>query len=142
MLVGCSSKSSDVRVVDRNNAVAQRPAVTTASTSCDPVTLFSIAFRYGWDYKALAARNNIPGAIHHPSGSDDSLRWAHRFNGFNSFQFFEFNALLPSSKTTVFKRPVNGSGPGLQWLYRPSRTKPAAVPLLGRPSPDRLGMAI
>ena len=62
LLVGCSSnKSSDVRVVDRNNAVAQRPAVTTGQYVVRPKdTLFSIAFRYGWDYKALAARNNIP----------------------------------------------------------------------------------
>ena len=62
LLVGCSSnKSSDVRVVDRNNAAAQRPAVTTGQYVVRPKdTLFSIAFRYGWDYKALAARNNIP----------------------------------------------------------------------------------
>ncbi len=62
LLVGCSStKSSSVGVVDRNNAVAQRPAVTTGQYVVRPKdTLFSIAFRYGWDYKALAARNNIP----------------------------------------------------------------------------------
>src|SRR5690349_5486167 len=62
LLVGCSStKSSNVRVVDRNNAVAQRPTVTTGQYVVRPGdTLFSIAFRYGWDYKTLAARNNIP----------------------------------------------------------------------------------
>lgn len=64
LLVGCSSSpSSGVRVVDRNGSAAtpQRPAVTTGQYVVKRGdTLFSIAFRYGWDYKALAARNQIP----------------------------------------------------------------------------------
>ncbi|MBC9741821.1 peptidoglycan DD-metalloendopeptidase family protein [Pseudomonas syringae pv. syringae] len=63
LLVGCSSSpSGGVRVVDRNgNAVAQRPTVTTGQYVVRRGdTLFSIAFRYGWDWKALAARNQIP----------------------------------------------------------------------------------
>ncbi|KPW44594.1 Lipoprotein [Pseudomonas syringae pv. broussonetiae] len=63
LLVGCSSTpSGGVRVVDRNgNAVAQRPTVTTGQYVVRRGdTLFSIAFRYGWDWKALAARNQIP----------------------------------------------------------------------------------
>ena len=63
LLVGCSSSpSGGVRVVDRNgNAVAQRPTVTTGQYVVKRGdTLFSIAFRYGWDWKALAARNQIP----------------------------------------------------------------------------------
>lgn len=63
LLVGCSSTpSGGVRVVDRNNkAVPQRPTVTTGQYVVRRGdTLFSIAFRYGWDYKALAARNQIP----------------------------------------------------------------------------------
>nr|WP_197975951.1 peptidoglycan DD-metalloendopeptidase family protein [Pseudomonas sp. CFBP 8771] len=62
-LSGCSSTSSQVSVVDRNNAAkaAQRQPVTTGQYAVRRGdTLFSIAFRYGWDYKALAARNNIP----------------------------------------------------------------------------------
>ncbi len=62
-LSGCSSTSSQVSVVDRNNAAkaAQRQPVTTGQYAVKRGdTLFSIAFRYGWDYKALAARNNIP----------------------------------------------------------------------------------
>lgn len=63
LLVGCSSApSGGVRVVDRNNnAAPQRPTVTTGQYVVRRGdTLFSIAFRYGWDYKALAARNQIP----------------------------------------------------------------------------------
>ncbi|WP_426117776.1 peptidoglycan DD-metalloendopeptidase family protein [Pseudomonas sp. DSP3-2-2] len=63
LLVGCSSTpSGGVRVVDRNsNAAPQRPTVTTGQYVVRRGdTLFSIAFRYGWDYKALAARNQIP----------------------------------------------------------------------------------
>nr|WP_279291110.1 peptidoglycan DD-metalloendopeptidase family protein [Pseudomonas sp. S25] len=63
LLVGCSSSpSGGVRVVDRNNnAAPQRPTVTTGQYVVRRGdTLFSIAFRYGWDYKALAARNQIP----------------------------------------------------------------------------------
>lgn len=63
LLVGCSSApSGGVRVVDRNgNPVSQRQAVTTGQYVVRRGdTLFSIAFRYGWDWKALAARNQIP----------------------------------------------------------------------------------
>ena len=60
VLAACSSTPKNgVRVVDRNG-VAQRPAVTTGQHVVRRGdTLFSIAFRYGWDWKALAARNNI-----------------------------------------------------------------------------------
>jgi lipoprotein NlpD len=63
LLVGCSSSpSGGVRVVDRNgNTVSQRSPVTTGQYVVRRGdTLFSIAFRYGWDWKALAARNQIP----------------------------------------------------------------------------------
>jgi len=60
LLAACSSTPKNgVNVVDRNG-VAQRPAVTTGQYAVRRGdTLFSIAFRYGWDWKALAARNNI-----------------------------------------------------------------------------------
>ena len=60
-LSGCtSSSSSSVKVVDRARA-PQNPTVTTGQYVVKRGdTLFSIAFRYGWDYKALAARNSIP----------------------------------------------------------------------------------
>ncbi|WP_037007172.1 peptidoglycan DD-metalloendopeptidase family protein [Pseudomonas asplenii] len=75
LLAGCSSAPKNgVRVVDRNgnvtnsvSAAAQRPMTTTGQhIVVRGDTLFSIAFRYGWDWKALAARNNIqePYTIH------------------------------------------------------------------------------
>ena len=65
LLVGCSSApSGGVRVVDRNNGKPAAPTRQPVTTGQYVVkrgdTLFSIAFRYGWDWKALAARNNIP----------------------------------------------------------------------------------
>ncbi len=61
-LSGCASSSSSggVKVVDRAKT-PQNPTVTTGQYVVKRGdTLFSIAFRYGWDFKALAARNNIP----------------------------------------------------------------------------------
>ncbi|WPP01060.1 peptidoglycan DD-metalloendopeptidase family protein [Pseudomonas sp. HR96] len=74
-LVGCASAPSNgVRVVDRSNGGAtgsaparaaaattpQRPMVTTGQYVVRRGdTLYSIAFRYGWDFKALAERNRI-----------------------------------------------------------------------------------
>jgi len=65
LLVGCSSApSGGVRVVDRNSSKPAAPVRQPVTTGQYVVkrgdTLFSIAFRYGWDWKALAARNNIP----------------------------------------------------------------------------------
>ena len=63
LLAGCSSgPSSGVRVVDRNgNAAPQRQPTTTGQYLVKRGdTLFSIAFRFGWDWKALAVRNQIP----------------------------------------------------------------------------------
>ena len=65
LLVGCSSApSGGVRVVDRNTgkpaAPVRQPVTTGQYIVKRSDTLFSIAFRYGWDWKALAARNNIP----------------------------------------------------------------------------------
>lgn len=67
LLTGCSSKpSAPVQVVDRtqNGSQAQRPQQPQVTAGQYVVqrgdTLYSIAFRFGWDWKALAARNNIP----------------------------------------------------------------------------------
>ncbi|UVJ45175.1 peptidoglycan DD-metalloendopeptidase family protein [Pseudomonas sp. LS1212] len=110
VLAGCSStKSSSVGVVERNNAAAKRPVVTTGQYVVRRGdTLFSIAFRYGWDYKALAARNNIPPPYTIRPGQ------AIRFDGRSSSSGSTVVAgpvAAPSSsiKTTVIKRPVNGA---------------------------------
>lgn len=68
ILSGCSSSPSTtpVQVVDRTHAgggavAPSRPQVTGGQYIVQPGdTLYSIAFRFGWDWKALAARNNIP----------------------------------------------------------------------------------
>jgi lipoprotein NlpD len=110
--------------VDRNNAAAQRPAVTTGQYIVRPKdTLFSIAFRYGWDYKALAARNNIPA----PYTIQRRRRWSAR-----PVQHLRRRVKPRSSVVRQTVRP-----PAQRRLYRPSR---ASQPLLlchlpGQPRP-------
>ena len=130
LLVGCSSnKSSDVRVVDRNKAVAQRPAVTTGQYVVRPKdTLFSIAFRYGWDYKALAARNNIPTPYTiHPG---QTIRFDGR-TGSTPTTVVSSASSTPSSssRTTVFRRPANGASAGTAVVVPSVANKSAAVPM-------------
>lgn len=63
LLAGCSSKPRDgVQIVDRNgNPVQKRTPITTGQHVVQrSETLYSIAFRYGWDWKELAAFNRIP----------------------------------------------------------------------------------
>lgn len=65
LVAGCaSSPKGGVQVVDRNNpsaSGAQRQPTTTGQYRVQRGdTLYSIAFRFGWDWKALAARNSIP----------------------------------------------------------------------------------
>ncbi len=67
LLAGCASKpSGPVQVVDRTQSgtQAQRQYQQQVTSGQYRVqrgdTLYSIAFRFGWDWKALAARNNIP----------------------------------------------------------------------------------
>lgn len=130
LLVGCSSnKSSDVRVVDRNNAVAQRPAVTTGQYVVRPKdTLFSIAFRYGWDYKALAARNNIPTPYTiHPG---QTIRFDGR-TGSTPTTVASAPDSTPSSslKTTVIRRQPNGATTSTTAVAPSVANKPTPAPL-------------
>ena len=63
LLAGCSSSPpGGVQVVDRNSAApANRPPPASGGQYIVQRgdTLYSIAFRFGWDWKALAARNGI-----------------------------------------------------------------------------------
>jgi lipoprotein NlpD len=130
LLVGCSSnKSSDVRVVERNNAVAQRPAVTTGQYVVRPKdTLFSIAFRYGWDYKALAARNNIPTPYTiHPG---QTIRFDGR-TGSTPTPVASSTDSTPSSslKTTVIRRQANGATTSTTVVAPSVGSKPTPAPM-------------
>jgi lipoprotein NlpD len=63
LLAGCAGKQSGtVQVVDRSpgHAAQSRQPVTQGQYVVQRGdTLYSIAFRFGWDWKALAARNQI-----------------------------------------------------------------------------------
>lgn len=75
VLVGCSGTSSKAPVYDRSHA-ARSPVTSGHYVVKRGDTLYSIAFRFGWDWKALAARNGIqapylivPGQVIHFSGA-------------------------------------------------------------------------
>lgn len=62
LLAGCSGTSGKAPIVDRSHAAKQRQANPVRSgqyTVQRGDTLYSIAFRFGWDWKVLAARNGI-----------------------------------------------------------------------------------
>lgn len=109
LVTGCSSTSSSssgARVVDRNTAAPKRPAVTSGQYVVRPGdTLFSIAFRYGWDYKALAARNGIAAPYTIRPGQ------AIRFDEPGSTSSRVVTSTSPSSKTTVTRRPAGTPPP-------------------------------
>lgn len=107
LLAGCSSTgSSGARVVDRNNAAPKRPTVTSGQYVVKPGdTLFSIAFRYGWDYKELAARNNIPAPYTIRPGQ--AIRFSSAAGGSTTV----VSSPSSSSKTTVIRRPVATTAP-------------------------------
>ncbi len=109
LMTGCSSTSSSssgARVVDRNTAAPKRPAVTSGQYVVRPGdTLFSIAFRYGWDYKALAARNGIAAPYTIRPGQ------AIRFDEPGSTSSRVVTSTSPLSKTTVTRRPAGTPPP-------------------------------
>ncbi|MDE1165956.1 MAG: peptidoglycan DD-metalloendopeptidase family protein [Pseudomonas sp.] len=111
-LAGCSSTpSSGVRVVDRANAKPQNPTVTTGQYAVRRGdTLFSIAFRYGWDWKALAARNSIPEPYTiHPGQTirfDSGAAAAAPVVAAQSQ-----TSSTPSSKFTMTRRPAGTAAP-------------------------------
>ncbi|UMZ13271.1 peptidoglycan DD-metalloendopeptidase family protein [Pseudomonas sp. MPFS] len=130
LLVGCSStKSSSVGVVDRNsNAAPQRPTVTTGQYVVRRGdTLFSIAFRYGWDYKALAARNNIaePYTIH----PGQTIRFDGRTGTAPATVVTSTQtSASSSSKTTVIRRPATTTTPPATGANSSPAGKPTPAP--------------
>ncbi|MCL6700431.1 MULTISPECIES: peptidoglycan DD-metalloendopeptidase family protein [Pseudomonas] len=137
LLVGCSSTpSGNVRVVDRNNATPERPTVTTGQYVVRRGdTLFSIAFRYGWDYKALAARNNIPAPYTiHPG---QTIRFDGR-SGSTPTAVVTQSGSTPSSssKTTVIRRPATAGTATVPSVA--NKPAPAPMPPAG-PAPTGWG---
>ncbi|QZI69569.1 peptidoglycan DD-metalloendopeptidase family protein [Pseudomonas protegens] len=131
LLVGCSStKSSSVGVVERsNNAAPQRPTVTTGQYVVRRGdTLFSIAFRYGWDYKALAARNNIaePYTIH----PGQTIRFDGRTGvAPTTVVTSTQSGASSSSKTTVIRRPAGATTAPATGTSTATASKPAPAPV-------------
>lgn len=129
-LAGCSSTpKGSVRVVDRNGsgsaAAPQRQPVTTGQYVVRRGdTLFSIAFRYGWDYKALAARNNID--VPYTIRPGQTIRFDGRASGAPTVATTQSSSSpSSSSKTTVTRRPVT---PGAAATTAPVVAIPTPVP--------------
>ncbi|MGH8380412.1 peptidoglycan DD-metalloendopeptidase family protein [Pseudomonas sp.] len=132
LLSGCSStSSSSARVVDRNAPVAKRPATTSGQYLVRPGdTLFSIAFRYGWDYKALAARNGI--AAPYTIRPGQAIRFDGRTGGAaGGATTVVTRSSSPSSKTTITTRPAGTPAKPVTTTPAPmvaTTTAPAQVP--------------
>ena len=109
-LTGCmSTRSGSAGVVERGSTAApQRPAVTTGQYVVKRGdTLFSIAFRYGWDWKALAERNGVPAPYTIRPGQ--TIRFDGRSNSAPApMEVVTRSNSSPSSssKITVIRRPV------------------------------------
>ncbi|WP_339529251.1 peptidoglycan DD-metalloendopeptidase family protein [Pseudomonas mucidolens] len=134
LLVACSSTpGGGARVVDRNKAAPHRPTVTTGQYVVRKGdTLFSIAFRYGWDYKALAARNNIPVPYTIHPGQ------AIRFDGRSASRPTAVvtksgSSASSSSKTTIITKPA-----GTATTTVAKKPAPAPLPPAG-PAPSGWG---
>jgi lipoprotein NlpD len=139
LLVGCSSSpSGGVRVVDRNsNAAPQRPTVTTGQYVVRRGdTLFSIAFRYGWDYKALAARNQIPEPYTIRPGQ--TIRFDGRSNSTSSGVAAAPGTVRPGVASTTTSTQTSASGSVKTTVI----SKPvAAVPSVSAPPEGPAGPA-
>lgn len=134
LLAACSSTpSGGARVVDRTNAAPQKPMVTTGQYVVRKGdTLFSIAFRYGWDYKALAARNNIP--LPYTIHPGQTIRFDGRTGSAPTAVVTKSgSSSSSSSKTTVFTRPAGTASPSVA-----SKPAPAPLPPAG-PAPTGWG---
>jgi lipoprotein NlpD len=146
-LSGCaSSSSSSVRVVDRART-PQNPTVTTGQYVVKRGdTLFSIAFRFGWDYKALAARNNIP--VPYTIHPGQAIRFDGRSSGDTPGPVV---AVSPSGSTSVITRNAGSASSSTRTIVtrRPvvpapgTLTAPAnattALPVTPTPTPVPAG---
>ncbi|KRP61015.1 peptidoglycan DD-metalloendopeptidase family protein [Pseudomonas trivialis] len=134
LLAACSSTpSGGARVVDRTRAVPQKPTVTTGQYVVRKGdTMFSIAFRYGWDYKALAARNNIP--VPYTIHPGQTIRFDGRSGSAPvSVVTSSGSSSSSSSKTTITTRPAGTAAPTVA-----NRPAPAPLPPAG-PAPKGWG---
>ncbi|MFT0211133.1 peptidoglycan DD-metalloendopeptidase family protein [Pseudomonas sp. F1_0610] len=142
LLSACNSSRTTVPVVDRNHSSSKtppRPMVTKGQYVVRPGdTLYSIAFRFGWDYKNLAARNGIyapytivPGqVIHFSSGKVTTVATTKPTN--KAATSSTTTTVQPKSSATTASAPVvHSSGKavtnsGIRWQW------PATGPLLAR----------
>nr|WP_152224980.1 peptidoglycan DD-metalloendopeptidase family protein [Pseudomonas sp. SCB32] len=117
LLGACSSSSRSGTTVVDGGASARKPAVTSGQYVVRRGdTLYSIAFRYGWDWKALAARNNIDAPYTIRPGQ------AIRFDGGSS------TAQPSVAKNSAPVAPVVVNKPATTTSSASKPTSPAATP--------------
>lgn len=130
LLTGCSSSGSGgASVVDRNAAAPKRPPVTSGQYTVKPGdTLYSIAFRYGWDYKELAARNGIVAPYTIRPGQ------AIRFSSGSGSRTTVVSSPSSTSRTTVTRLPAS-SKPASSTTVTTTTTPVARTPAVAAKVP-------
>ncbi|MDG9783075.1 peptidoglycan DD-metalloendopeptidase family protein [Pseudomonas otitidis] len=129
LVAGCaSSPKGGVQVVDRNNPSAsgtQRQPTTSGQYRVQRGdTLYSIAFRFGWDWKALAARNSIPAPYVIRPGQ------VIRFDGQTGSTPTRTVATAPTTSPST--RPVP---PSSTTKTPPATSRPQPAPSVSQPPP-------
>ena len=127
LLSGCASSSGGAQVVDRNGrAVSAAPARPKTTSGQYRVrrgdTLYSIAFRFGWDWKALAARNHIVAPYTIRVGQ--IIRFDGNYGTSKSSSVTVTNVSKPRPTTTTQPRPVAKPAPV---VTTPATTKVESV---------------
>lgn len=136
LLVACAGPSGTVPIDERGRGGQRADTVTSGyHTVQRGETLYQIAFRYGWDWKALASNNRMPAPYTIYPGQRINL---------NTGTAARAPAARPSSnmprsatpvpttvRTPVVSRPNAAPRPGLTT----TTTRPAATPARPTPTP-------
>lgn len=138
LLVACAGPSGTVPIDERGRGGQRADTVTSGyHTVQRGETLYQIAFRYGWDWKALASNNRMPAPYTIYPGQRINL---------NTGTAARTPAARPSSnmprsatpvpttvRTPVVSRPNAAPRPGLTTTT--TTTRPAAAPARPTPTP-------
>jgi len=135
LLVACAGPSGTVPIDERGRGGQRADTVTSGyHTVQRGETLYQIAFRYGWDWKALASNNQMaaPYTIYPGQRINLNTRAASR----SATARPSSNTSIPraatpvptTSRSPVVSRPISQPTPGLTTTTTPAPPRAAATP--------------